>query len=356
MWKLDLRGVSYLPKTGLRLQIYSLHPKSTNYILGNHSISFSRSGLLAIAFLTEEVGGKNPDLVGSRKLHVISLEAATGKIVANRIWPAQNADNGSVDVGATKQGNFVVLRRDATGQAVCLYSPELREIGRIGLPPDPAISRSGWSIFVPPSGESIFVEHYLNDAYSLRMLGSETLHEIRVWDNSEGIESVSGKYLLRWQPETSKSRQWYSRTLDEPWRALANMGETGEFINEDTLVTTSDNSVSLIRADGAVLFTAGIPKNRLAATAWASPDERFVAVATTTTRGLAVALAFDMSSGRSPRRILVYDTKTRTVVDSLRFTWGFSGAFSPDSSRFALLSGEILQMFQLPTSASPEFK
>ena len=133
---------------------------------------------------------------------------------------------------------------------------------------------------------------------------------------------------------------------------MADLGQCldahAEFINEETMAVAYCDSAALIRADGRVLFKAHVPTGRLASHAWGSPDGRLVAVATTTKGGSAIALAFDMSSGPAPRRILVYDTKTGSIVDSLKFTWVYASAFSPDSSGFALVSGGILQMFHLP--------
>jgi hypothetical protein len=62
------------------------------------------------------------------------------------------------------------------------------------------------------------------------------------------------------------------------------------------------------------------------------------------------ALAFDMSKGSVPRRILVYDTKSGSTAEALKFTWQYECAFSPDSAALAVLSGGIIEMFSLPRS------
>ena len=350
LWNVDLREAGYSPQPGFQFSLSSR--PHTVALLSQHSVTVSQSGHIAIAFLTEEIGGKSTDIYGSRVLHLISLDAATGRIVANRAWAVPNADT---YVGASKEGNLVMLRYDSAGPAVCVYSPYLQEIRRIDFPSDPVTSTSSWSIFVPPSGTSVFVEHRLNNTDSVKMLDSRTLREVRAWENSGSIESVSGHYFLWCEGQSPNDVSLYTWAFETPWSAVANLGpclrSEAAFINEDTLVMNRRDSVSLIRADGQVLFTAPMPKNRAAEDAGASPDGRFVIVATTTKAGLAIALAFDMSKGPAPRRILVYDTKTSTVVDSLRFT-SYVGAFSPDSSRFAVLNGRILKMYQLPSSVS----
>jgi hypothetical protein len=183
------------------------------------------------------------------------------------------------------------------------------------------------------------------------MLDSTTLRELRAWDKSEGLNSVSGPYFMRRHRERHKDTL-YIRGLDTPWRAIAESGGcfngSAEFINADTLAVSYCDTAELIQADGKVLFTARVPKGRLAAHAWGSPDGRFVAVTTRTTGGLPIALAFDMSHGPVLRETLLYDTRTNSLVDSLRYPGSYVAAFSPDSSGFALLSGGILRMFHLP--------
>src|SRR5439155_27214567 len=102
-------------------------------------------------------------------------------------WPTAAATN----VGANRDGNFVFLQ----GNAVVVYSPDLQEISRLDLPTDPAGSSRSLSLLVPPGGDSVFLQHYLNGSFDLHMLSATTLREIRSWDKSDDIQSASGKYL-----------------------------------------------------------------------------------------------------------------------------------------------------------------
>jgi hypothetical protein len=234
-----------------------------------------------------------------------------------------------------------------------VYTPDLQETDRIDLPVDPKNSRGSWKLLVPPAGNVIFLEHWLNGSRSLQMLSSSPLQEVRYWEKSEDLSSASDRYFAKW----GENRRLYVRAFDTPWRALVDLGPrrrggcgyaNARFVNQDSLIVDVCDSVQLIGVDGQILFTAHVPKGRLARGAWGSPDGRFVAVATTTMRGRRIALAFDVSAGPAPRRILVYDTKSSSLVASMKYTWTHACAFSPDGSALAVLSGGIIKMFELP--------
>jgi hypothetical protein len=351
LWRVDLRKLGFAYPSDLQFSL-TAYARHTIVNFSGKSIAVTHKGYIAFAFLTTEIEGKASDPSKLTRQHLISLDAATGHIVANHTWPAEDADSGNAYVGATAEGNFVLLKRDSTGEALCLLSPDLQVGRRTNLPADPATSTSDWSIFVPPSGVSIFLEHYLNGKLSLQMLDATSLRENGAWTKSEDIRQFSGQYLWRLQGDPEEGVRLYTRTFASPWRATAQLGHCTdkqvEFSNEDTAVVNCGDSAMMIQANGRVLFTVRAPKRRSVGSAWGSPDGRFVAVATTTKHGLAIAEAFDMSSGSAPRRLLVYDTKTGNVVDSLKLTWGYELTFLADNSGFVLLSGGILEMFKLP--------
>jgi len=327
----------------------SVHPLRTESILSPESLAFGRGGHIVLAFISQEIGGRGSSILSveaSRKLRLISLDAATGRIVANRIWPVPGPTLGELCVGATEDGNFVVLSRNA----LCVYAPDLQEIDRIDLPADPENSTSGWKLRVPPGGDVVFLEHYLNGSRTLRMLTATPLREVRTWHKSEVLSSVSEKYFAK----VGRNNDLYVRAFDTPWHAIAELGRYralwgsgARFMNEDSLIVARRDSVQLIRVDGQILFTAHPPKGRLVASAWGSLDGRFVAVAADRMTGITME-TLDMYRHPSPWRILVYDTKSGNTVSALRFTWGLACAFSPDSSALAVLSGGIIELLSLP--------
>lgn len=352
VWRTDLQQAGFVPQ---HLFQFSLPPRFlwTETLMSRESLAFGCGGRIVLAFLTQEVGGSGRSfhvVDTSRKLHIISLDAATGRIVANRTWPAPRLALNRADVGAIKEGNFAALNCNA----LCVYSPDLQEIDRIDLPAYPADSDSRWSMSVAPGGDVVFLRHYLNGKWSLRMLTASPLREVRRWDKSEETGSASEKYFAK----TGENNTLYARGFDTPWRAIADLGPCRpawmraevRFISEDSVVVSGCDPVQLIRVDGQVLFTAHPPRNRLPGYAWGSLDGRYVAMATTTTKGLGIALAFDMSHGPAPRRILVYDTKSGSPVAALKFTWQHACAFSPDGSTLAVLRGGIIEMYSLPRS------
>jgi hypothetical protein len=78
--------------------------------------------------------------VGRPELYLVSLDAASGRIIAHRAWPAPEATLNNVYVGANRDSNFLLLQHNA----LCLYSPELQEIKKVEVPADPGAGHSGF--------------------------------------------------------------------------------------------------------------------------------------------------------------------------------------------------------------------
>jgi hypothetical protein len=311
-------------------------------------MAFGRGGHIAVAFLTQEMGGRRQSVLtieASRKLHLVSLDAATGRIIANQTWPDPSATLNNTYVGANRDGNFVLLR----GNTVKVYSPELQEMGGLEIPVDPAGSHNDWSLLVSPGGDFAFLLHHLKGGSDLRMLSATTLREICSWDKSEEIELAFDKYLAM-----RRADGLYVRALDTPWRRIADLTCSRKwpparvaFVSEDSLIVSNCGRVQLLRVDGQVLFTTQLPNGHPLSDSWGSPNGRFVAVAADKMTGVTME-TLDMYRHPAPWRILVYDSKNGSLVSTLKFTWQFTCAFSPDSSGLALLSGGIIEMFSLP--------
>lgn len=311
-------------------------------------MAFGRGGHIAVAFLTQEIGGHRQSILkieASRKLQLVSLDAATGRIIANQTWPDPSATLNNTYVGVNRDGNFVLLR----GNTVKVYSPELHEMGGFELPADPAGSHNDWSLSVAPGGEFAFLLHHLKGSSNLRMLSATTLREIRSWDNSEEIELAFDKYLAM-----RRADGLYVRALDTQWRRIADLTCQRKWpsarlapVSEDSLIVSNCGRIQLLRVDGQVLFTTQTPNGHPPSDSWASPNGRFVAVAADKMTGVTME-TLDMYRHPAPWRILVYDTKNGSLVATLKFTWQFTCEFSPHSSGLVLLSGGIIEMFSLP--------
>lgn len=343
VWTTDLRQAGFPPPQGFRFSLsrYTLHADMMSL-----SLAFGRGGHIVVACVTQEIGGKTTlaSIQTTRELHVVSLDALTGKVIATGTWPAPWAHWDSARIGATREGNFVTMQE----HTLYLYSPDLKEINRAELP---ANTYSGWSLTVPPDGRAIFLSS--SDPigrYDSRILDARTLREIRSWKGPEVWGFPSSTYFAR----LGKNRELCVRGLDTEWRPIATLNACPDdgwrpyvsFIRRDALLVSLCHSVQIIRVDGQVLFAARVPWDRLAGRAWSPPDGQFVAVATSTLHGLGVALAFDMSAGQVPRGIRVYDTKSGRLVGTLKDGWQYAGAFSPDDDSFALLNGGVIKLFR----------
>ena len=346
LWRTDLRELGL----GWRWESSRLLPyaRVMEPLITRDSIACGRDGHIVVAFLTQEMGGRRQSILAveaSRKLHLVSLDAATGRIIATRTWPAAPPALQRPDVGANRDGNFVFLQ----GNGVKVYSPDLHEISKLDLPADPAGSRSGWSLSVLPRGDLAILEHDLNGSRGLQMLSATTLREIPSWNKLDKFEWASEKYLATWREDGL-----YVRAHDRQWGRIAEVTcpaprqpRPVRFVNEDSLIVDSCGRIQLLRVDGQILFTTELPGGHYLTGAWGTTDGRFVALATDKMAGITIR-ALDMYRGPVPWRILVYDIKNGNLISTLKFNWQFACAFSPDNSGLALLSGGLVEMFSLP--------
>jgi len=349
VWRTDLQQVGFFPAQGF--QVYAGRHWMVSEI-GADSVAFGRGDRIAVAFLNEEFGREGRPTAGlPPELHLVMLDSATGRIVDNRAWPVPRPDLQSTSVGATQEGNYLVLQ----GDGLHMYSPGFQELAKFDIPPDPANSGSRWSLLVPPDGRVVFLEHYLKGSYTLHMLSAATLHEVRSWDKTERIDAASARYLAT----SGKDRILYIRGLDTSWRPIADFSgcpgprtrNAARFATENSLVMGGCGRLQLMTIDGMVLFTTGPAKGHLPAGAWGALGGRFLAVATNRMKGVTVQL-LDMYRHAEPWRVLVYDTKTGDIVIAPKFTWPLGCAFAPDSSALALLSGGVVELYRLPQSNS----
>src|ERR1035438_5479357 len=88
LWSVDLRQWGYT----LGHPAFLFPPlRHTISLLGSHPIAVSR-GYIAFAFLTQEMGDKHSDVYQSRRQHLISLDAAPGKVLGNKSGPEAGAE------------------------------------------------------------------------------------------------------------------------------------------------------------------------------------------------------------------------------------------------------------------------
>lgn len=377
VWKTDLRGLG-LNTNALRWSL-STHGREQEAI--RRSIVFARRGHIAVAFLTQQVARKNgrfQDVLASRRLHLISLDAGTGSVLASRTWPVSFSNSADSSVAATADGKFLVLNPGR----LSMYTAGLREIGKFYLP---SRDKGDWSMLVTPAGNLVFLlrsrfsgPNMINldrrsfarlvqsDAFrhaittwSLQMLSLPDFRVIHFWKDSGQIVSVSANYLAK----LGEGATLDVRGLNSGWRALNVQSACpgtprwpeAEFVSENSLlVVPCANVVEITTVNGKTVFSERLPQGHPITAAWASVGGRFVAVAVSRASGIRMAVSntlltpLDMQTGPLPWRILIYDTNKGQLVDALRSGWGVECAFSPDSSRVAVFRGEFVEMFKLP--------
>jgi hypothetical protein len=340
-WKTDLRGLG-LRRRWLSSR-FAFRPRWIEPVVTENSIAWG-SGHIAVAFLTQEIGGSQSTapVKASTILHLISLDAATGRIVASRTWPSPG---GYACVGANRDGDFVLLQDGG----VRVFSPGLHELKRMDLLADPVGSDSAWWLSVPPGGDLVFLRHCSNGCEDHRMLDATSLRLIRSWDKSEKFDCASAKYLA-----TRREGGLYVQAFDSPWRRIADLPSRGTGrttvlrpVNDDSLIVVGYERVQLLRVDGKTLSTIELPKGHSAIDAWGTTDGRFVAVAAERMTGITIE-ALDMYRGPAPWRMLIFDSENGNLVSALKFQWRFAFTFCPDRSRAALLSGGTVEMVNLP--------
>lgn len=366
VWRTDLRRFGLDPHTWH--WSLSAHPTEIQPI--GASIAFGLNSHIVAAFMTQKIGGKATlqAVKASRRLHLISLDANSGKVKATRTWPAPS---GNLSIGATRNGNFVLLNERRVG----VYSADFQELNRFALPVSPPGYMSSWSLLIPPGRDSVFLQltafRGANIRWSLRMLSLPELRAVRSWKNLGEIASVSGKYFAKWgadEPLRVSSLQarysalslrpayekLYIRSLDSEWRAFSAANgcpiswSTKQllFVGESSFILARCNLVRMSTVDGHVLFAKKFPKGHPISGVWGSSDGRFIAVAEEKMSGVTVE-TLDMYRRPVPWRVLVYDTKGNKLVCAFRFTWRFACSFSPNGSKLAVLNGGVVKLFDL---------
>ena len=115
------------------------------------SLWFLDNNTIVVTYVTR--GEKSSPSLSSRdglstslslRLRAIFLDAASGKVAMTTAWPTESRD---AKIVATHDGNFVTQR----GTDLTLYSPDLKELKKLKLPP----GEEYWSVSPSPTGRSI---------------------------------------------------------------------------------------------------------------------------------------------------------------------------------------------------------
>lgn len=94
VWSTDLRQADFFPVPGFQFSLH-LDPRRTESLFTRDSIVFAPGGHITVAYLNKQVDRKNVSSSrgpASPELHLVSLDAASGRIIAYRTWPAPRGD------------------------------------------------------------------------------------------------------------------------------------------------------------------------------------------------------------------------------------------------------------------------
>lgn len=274
-------------------------------------LSFLSGTRVAVAFVNRAASGSLAHRGGSPaglplRLHVLFVDAQTGRLTASQEWATASFGSRIVPVGA---GRFVVVEPSK----MTLYSPDSTPLRTLHVPIE---VRVAGRVLGPasPTGRYITLEY--SDGWSeCLIVNTQSLRVVRTWlreipktcsaqaadDGSLLSESADGGLeigTLRGPPSRVLCQSFYS------WRC-----PYGGFVADDALFRVQRSGMDwvlyLMHSDGQPYFVLSLPDNEyVAATAPCASGRRF---AMAIDRGKGGSTFFDIAPHYSMYRIVVYD-------------------------------------------------
>jgi hypothetical protein len=363
----------------LQINLHKFGYNSKNAIRLNSPVQFTDSNRIAIGWVSVEdprgVPAPSPSDKGTSQLHLLFLDARTGKNRRTETWPAPV---GSVSVVGLSDGEFLTC----TGNIAKLFSSDLELIQTGQLPgtsycgnnctlPSHVVSpdKSRWLICscVDCSGE------WSARKYQNTLIDTDHLLPISTFGDPRPIRGVSSYRLVA---DGDREGELYIRTLEESWKSLRpiglgeQFGERGKykyqsgwfpsFVNDTTLLIEAGGSMAVVSVDCTVLFQQQLPTNRFFGNHVVSAESDRFAVMETRLRGPsseALDMAFDADD-----RVVVFGVSDRKAIFAVKVegvsAWDLLSnkghrnqiALSPDGQLLAIVSDETLRIYQLPKS------
>ena len=293
-------------------------------------------------------------------LRAVFLDAASGKIKATPDWPVESR---AASIVAAHDGKIVTQ----TGGELILYSPDLKELKRLRLPP---MDGSGWgaqfrlSGHPSPTAKRILFTTEAAPTASWIWVDTDSLEALRSWSAANtGRITISDSKIVATACPIGSANCDHRIEVSEPgagWQELVPVPDRyhppyAQFVDDDLvflLVHSATGLVAtLVKTDGEQVFNEHISRSCEWGGIYPSANGRRVLVPSCKLKGHIEAL--DMGGYDSLERILVYDApfhgqsyaldvkgpkiKDRTLL-----------AISPDGSRLAILNRESVSVFQLP--------
>jgi hypothetical protein len=350
-WRADLRAAVGSAPLGLvvgRGHETRLQPTT--------SLRFVNNNTVVATFVTREEktalsSRDNSDSNLPLRLRAIFLDASTGKVMSTQAWPSESRFAGIV---ATNDGNFVTQR----GVVLTLYSPDVKEVRRLSLPP---IQQDlwGWDAHPSPTGKNIlFATPNLTTTLATPWVwvDTTTLQIVRSWKEAQsgwvGISDNAVAMIACSFPLYHCDPNVETRGITTEWKAIGPIERRFQsiprFLNEDTIFL-SGHPWKLLRTDGKVILTENTPFEGSTAIS-SSIGQRFVVPFFRSKGGVT---ALDIGAHGELKTISIYDApfherSYRLDVKGPKIKELAQLALSPDGSKLAILYEESVYVFQLP--------
>lgn len=320
---------------------------------------------LAVAWLTpDEASGRlvGPETSVPSHLHLVILEARTGRKISSNLWPCSSA---GVNIAYLPSGQWLL----AKNQSISLYSQsfqELRELDRVNAPP---------TQFTSPSGRT-FLLHVANPEGRpvTQLRDSATFAVVDSWDDTRiggapivFSDSFALALVFRWR----RPRDIYVRRVRGDWEEFPNASSAAEshpgtpptgFANDDTVVSALGHTLVVRSVGGAELFRSALGQ-KLFLPSWStsatSAGARRFAVILARFRGIRWEAA-DMYPFLSDDRVVIYSIPKERAVFTVKvrgpspwwfqigpFAWN-SIALSPRGELLAIASSEGVKVYRVP--------
>jgi hypothetical protein len=334
VWRFDLKEVGYHRTEYAKAKFYALsvvRPK----------ISFLGPDTIVAAFATGSP--KQPPVTGTWMLHVVTLDARTGRLKLHKTFPIAGHEAG---IFVSADDKLIVW----WGTTLTLFSPEFQIIKQRELPKSNNPAWTNLLFSLSPSGRTLFVGS--TDQKTAEMLDTRTLESVTTCKYSELGElptTITDRLAARLD---GKSKSVLVSQLCKEWTPIPGSNVAAyprniHFLNDDMLAVGQANVFTLLRPSGSVLKTVNFPKNSLAKEAFASRDDRQFALSGLLMGGVEIP-ALDVYRHPVGIQFTLYDATTDTERIAFEIRPGRSEvAMSADASMLAADVDDEVRLFKL---------
>ena len=359
-WKLDLKRLEY-PEC--EEPIFQCMTKQVFFLDDN---------TIAVSFVTLTVDGlnqhqeirKQKGLVHweplSANLHLLLLDAQSGKLLRQKLWPTSHWYGQIVLVEKGK-----LLLYTSGRLALYSYSMDFNEIRSTPVPPQDEEGRAP-ELLGSSDGSTVLLKRRVADyTYTFTLLSTETLQPLATWTEREDRYTpypVSGETIVKREENSHRESRVLARTAGTGWRQLAPsvLGcDWPTLVNPRTVVLSSCDGLAVLSVDGHVLFSDKLQRKHFTwsdGAVTSAGGQRF-ALLSYKMKGVDIP-RLDLNAYPSAQSLLVYDLSNGGPVYTLKSKSLSANRvwlhLSPDGSRVAVLAKGILELYELSDQAAPQ--